>query len=285
MILDDNGEFELRFRTSPLPDPTFRQDLQRWSGQIGLSWARSSVPLATRKHPFSSTATTKGEHWLQRKIQTPTERKNQNDNRRPCTVKESGARFRAQSSPRNEAPQMYAMTPQAEIVLARLARAMFVKRETEGRKDGDGKSPSAHKEFFGIIEALSKAGCNILQARPNESPPLPGLGLNPLTGQPLPPPKGTDERTLLRSATLNFCAYLIGWRKSPYKTSTKCARPKPSERQWRNSNMPNTRIANPWRRGDQTAMAELFKRDPLLASILPAEAKPVELNLFGHNAI
>ena len=40
MILAENGEFELRFRTSPLPDPTFRQDLQRWSGQIGLSWAR-----------------------------------------------------------------------------------------------------------------------------------------------------------------------------------------------------------------------------------------------------
>jgi hypothetical protein len=40
MILDDNGEFELRFKTSPLPDPDFRRDLQRWSGQIGLSWAR-----------------------------------------------------------------------------------------------------------------------------------------------------------------------------------------------------------------------------------------------------
>src|SRR5947207_15934206 len=80
--------------------------------------------------------------------------------------------------------RMYAMTPQAEIVLGALARAMFVKREAEGRKDGDGKSMSAHKEFFTIVEALSKAGCNILQARPNESPAIPALWVSPLTGQP-----------------------------------------------------------------------------------------------------
>ena len=40
MTLSENGEFDLRFRTSPLPDPTFRRDLQRWSRQIGRSWAR-----------------------------------------------------------------------------------------------------------------------------------------------------------------------------------------------------------------------------------------------------
>jgi hypothetical protein len=40
MILAESGEFDLRFKTSPLPDPTFRRDLGRWFRQIGLSWAR-----------------------------------------------------------------------------------------------------------------------------------------------------------------------------------------------------------------------------------------------------
>jgi hypothetical protein len=37
---EDSGKFDLRFRSSPLPDPTFRRDLHRWAGQIGCGWAR-----------------------------------------------------------------------------------------------------------------------------------------------------------------------------------------------------------------------------------------------------
>jgi len=46
MTLDENGEFDLRFRSSPLPDPDFREDLQQWCGHIGLSWARHFGAIA-----------------------------------------------------------------------------------------------------------------------------------------------------------------------------------------------------------------------------------------------
>jgi hypothetical protein len=35
-----SGKFELRFRSSPLPDPNFCKDLHRWAGQVGCVWAR-----------------------------------------------------------------------------------------------------------------------------------------------------------------------------------------------------------------------------------------------------
>jgi hypothetical protein len=117
--------------------------------------------------------------------------------------------------------RMYAMTPQAEIVLAALARAMFVRREAEGRRDGDGKSVSAHKEFFGIVEALSKAGCNIVQARPSDAPELPALWTNPLTGQPLDAPKGLAERTLLQQRDPELLRLFDALEKEPYQTVAK----------------------------------------------------------------
>jgi hypothetical protein len=46
----------------------------------------------------------------------------------------------------------------------------------------------------------------------------------------------------------------------------------------------STHLANPFRRSDRTAMATLFKRDPMLAAFCEAESKPVELALFGTAA-
>jgi hypothetical protein len=35
-----SGQFNLRFRSSPLSDPDFRRALHRWAKQIGTGWAR-----------------------------------------------------------------------------------------------------------------------------------------------------------------------------------------------------------------------------------------------------
>jgi hypothetical protein len=40
---------------------------------------------------------------------------------------------------------------------------------------------------------------------------------------------------------------------------------------------------NPWRRNDKTAQAQFVKRDPDLAKFYQAEAKDVEIPLFGRN--
>ena len=98
---------------------------------------------------------------------------------------------------------------------------MFVKREAEGRKDGDGKSPSAHKEFFGIVEALARAGCNILQARPNEPKPIPALWTNPLTDNRCRRQKRPDERALLAKTDPDLLQWFDRLEKSPYQTVAK----------------------------------------------------------------
>jgi hypothetical protein len=176
----------------------------------------------------------------------------------------------------------YALPPQAKVLLGSLARAMFVKRQAKGRTDMDGKPPSAHKEFFGIVEALAKAGANILQARPNDPKPLPALWLSPLTGQPLGAPKGIGERSLLQKLDPDLLRLFDALEKEPYKVV----------QQMRSDEAKRTAMAaieygegehavNPFRTNDQTQMANLFKHDPLLAQFCQAEAKDVELNLFG----
>jgi len=178
--------------------------------------------------------------------------------------------------------RIYALPPQARIVLAALARAMFVKREAEGRKDMDGKEPSAHKEFFTLIEALAKAGCNILQARPNELAPIPALWTNPLTGQPLPPPKGIGERTLLQKLDPSLLQMFDALEKEPYQTVAKMREDEARrEAMAKIEYNESTHLANPFCRNDESAKAELFKRDPMLAQFCQQEARPVELNLFG----
>ena len=156
---------------------------------------------------------------------------------------------------------------------------MFVKRLAEGRSD---KEPSPWKEFFGIVEALSKAGVNILQARPNEPKPLPTPWLHPIIGQPLPPPKGMGERSLLQKLDPELLQMFDRLEKEPYQTVAKM-REDEAKRQAMKAIEYNelTHQANPFRLNDQTDMANLFKHDPMLAQFCQQEARDVSLNLFG----
>src|SRR5215471_17822551 len=90
----------------------------------------------------------------------------------------------------------YALTNESRNVLGVLAKAMFERRIAEGRSQYDAV-PTQHAEFFDIIQRLNDAGCNLLQERPGDEKPLPSAWLNPLTQQPLPPPKTPDERAVL----------------------------------------------------------------------------------------
>jgi hypothetical protein len=201
----------------------------------------------------------------------------------PAQLRKAARDFALKALQEMKTHRMYAMTPQAEIVLASLARAMFLRREIEGRKDGDGKSPSAHKEFFGLVEALSKAGCNILQARPTNPKPLPQVWRNPLNNEPLPPPKGVGERSLLQKLDPELLQMFDALEKEPYQTVAKM-RQAEAQREAMSAIEYNesTHLANPFCRNDESAKAELFKRDPALAQFCQQEAKDVELNLFGQ---
>jgi hypothetical protein len=64
----------------------------------------------------------------------------------------------------------YALDEQGKVALGALARAMFIRRDEEGRSHMDAK-PTTWQEFFGIIEHLAAAGANVLQKRPGDPPP------------------------------------------------------------------------------------------------------------------
>jgi hypothetical protein len=197
----------------------------------------------------------------------------------PKTLRKAAKDFALQALQKLKNNRLYALTPQSEIVLAALARSMFEIRKAQGRSD---KEPSPWKEFFTVIEALSQAGCNILQSRPTDPKPLPALWTNPVTGQPLPPPKGIAERSLLQQRDPELLRLFDALEKEPYQTVAKM-RENEAKRQAMAAIEYNelTHEANPFRRRDQTEMANLFKHDPTLAQFCQQEAKDVELNLFG----
>jgi hypothetical protein len=133
-----------------------------------------------------------------------------------------------------------------------------------------------------VIDALARSGCNILQDRPSDAKPLPELWRHPLTGEPLPAPKGIAERSLLHKLDPELARLFDALEKSPYQTVAQM-RSDAAKREAMAAIVYNesTHEANPFRRGDRTEMAVAFKRDPLFAAFCEQEARPVELNLFG----
>src|SRR5262249_51850694 len=147
-----------------------------------------------------------------------------------------------------------------------LAAAMFQRRAAEGRSDMDGKPPSSHQEFFGIIQNLADAGCNLLQARPGDEKPLPKAWTNPLTGQPLPSPRTPDERAVLAKSDPQLLQLLDELEKRPYATINKL-RQAEAQRQ-AVMGIPYTQREhelNTFRGDNKTAHAQFVKRDPDLA--------------------
>jgi hypothetical protein len=175
----------------------------------------------------------------------------------------------------------YALTPESTIMLSALAAAMAQHHKAEGRDKDDLYN---EKPFRWLINYLSQSGCNILQKRPSDSKSLPKPWLDPITGAPLPPPKGPDERGILQRTDPDLLAWYDAMEKSPYKAvSDHLAQeayrkalqgiPYGSEEHER----------NPFRNKDETSKNLLAKRDPELAKFYQAEAVPVEIPLFGKN--
>jgi hypothetical protein len=174
----------------------------------------------------------------------------------------------------------YALTDESKRTLSTLAAAIFTRRKMEGRPPDAEPSPQA--EFIAVITALANAGVNVLQSRPTDPKPLPQVWRNPLNNEPLKAPRGIAERSLLQKLDPDLLQMFDQLEKEPYQT-VHAMREAEAKRAAMAaiSYDENAHEANPFRRNDQTAMAELHKRDPLLGSFCQQEARPVELNLFG----
>jgi hypothetical protein len=114
--------------------------------------------------------------------------------------------------------------------------------------------------------------------------PLPKPWLDPITGAPLPPPTSLEERSVLAKVDPDLLAWYDRMEKSPYKTVADHL----AEEAHRKAlgGIPygqEHHKTNPFRGNDQTAKAQLVKRDPDLAKFYEEEAKPVEIPLFGRN--
>jgi hypothetical protein len=174
----------------------------------------------------------------------------------------------------------YALTQDAERTLTALLASVFERRKMQNRPATD--EPVAQKEFMELVTTLARSGCNILQARPTDPKPLPALWTNPLTGKALGAPKGIAERSLLQKLDPELLRLFDQLEKSPYQTVAEMREDEARRQAMSAIKYDGTaHEANPFRRGEQSEMAALFKRDPMLAQFCQQEARPVELNLFG----
>jgi hypothetical protein len=177
----------------------------------------------------------------------------------------------------------YALTPEAKNTLAVLARAMFERRTAEGRDQADAK-PTPWEEFSEIIKKLSQAGVNVLQNRPGDAKPVPEVWRNPLSYEPLPPPKTLDEKAILAKHDPELLRWFEEMGKHPYKTVA-AHKEAEAQRQSRQAIHYDGKVhqTNVFRGDNLTAKSEFQKRDPDLARFFEEESHPVELPLFGPN--
>src|SRR5262245_14918462 len=85
----------------------------------------------------------------------------------------------------------YALTDEAKNTLAIFASAMLERRKAEGRTSSD--TPTQRQEMAALIEKIAAAGCNLLQKRPGDAPPVPKPWTDPVTGEALPNPWVTND--------------------------------------------------------------------------------------------
>jgi hypothetical protein len=180
-------------------------------------------------------------------------------------------------------PRKYAFTNEARDGGAVMTAAVRERRNTEGRYLDD--KPSLREEVTALIEKLAAAGVNILQKRPGDAKPLPKPWVDPVTGQPLPPPTDLTGKMFLRKHDPDLADHYDGMQKDPYGY-VQSLREKEARRQLL-AEIPygkNEHAVNPFRGTDMRAQNNLIKSaTPDLVEFYKAEAKDVEIPLFGKN--
>jgi hypothetical protein len=105
----------------------------------------------------------------------------------------------------------YALDETALDSLANFGIAWLEERVSGGQRFDPG-------EFEKIIGDIVEAEPSLRQERPSDPKPPPKPWVNPLTGQPVPPPKGIDEKGVLAERDPELLAFLEAFEKKPYQT-------------------------------------------------------------------
>jgi hypothetical protein len=194
--------------------------------------------------------------------------------------------FALKAYERMKGHRAYALDADSKNKLAILATALIQKRNAAGRADGDG-TPSAQQEMTELLTKLGDAGLNLFQRRASTPRPLPKLWLDPVSGQPLGPPKDLKERSLLEQTDPVLLAHFDSMANSPYARVLKL-RQEEAQRKIIDAipYSPDTHnpTVNPFLGTDMTAQGQFEKNvNPETLAFYKYEAQPVRLDLFGKD--
>jgi hypothetical protein len=172
--------------------------------------------------------------------------------------------------------RVYAQSSELPTAIGVLAAAYHA---NGGSLDNDNR-----KKFGEVLLRLKPAISGLFKDQPGDAKPLPKPWLNPVTNQPLPPPKTMGEKTLLRKHDPDLATHYEEMERDPYAYIQKL----------RDAEAKRVMLAaipygpaehknNVFRGNDQTAIAQFIKRDPELAKYYQGEAKSADIPLFGQN--
>jgi hypothetical protein len=178
----------------------------------------------------------------------------------------------------------YALNDESKNTLAVLARALLDKRKAEDRHDMDG-TPGSMKEMIDLLTKLDDAGLNLRQRRAHAPTPIPELWVDPVTKQPLPPPKGLAERSLLAKIAPDLLQHFDVMEREPYAHIQKL-RDEEAQRKVIDAivydESAHNPAVNPYLSDNLTAKSNFEKSaSPELVEFCKREAVPVTLPLFG----
>jgi hypothetical protein len=170
----------------------------------------------------------------------------------------------------------YALTDQPASELGVLAAAYHA---NGGSLDNDNR-----KKFGEFLLSLKPNIPGLFQDRPGDPKPMPKPWVDPVTGQPLPPPTDLKGKTLLRKYDPALADHYEAMARDPY-AHLQSLREREAQRDAL-AKIPYSseqHETNPFRRNDKTAQSRFVKRDPDLAKFYAEEAKGVSIPLFGGN--
>ena len=210
----------------------------------------------------------------------------------PKKLRLSAMKFAEEAYSKVKNNRSYALTPQACVGLAALARAMFERRIAEGRSETDAP-PSTWQEFFGIIDKLAAAGANIIQKRPGDAKPPPKPWLDPVTGAALPnpwldaadnKPSNLKAQTILQQRDPELAEHYKAMAADPY--GRLAALQDDEAARAATEAIPygeKEHSVNPFRTNDLAEQSAFIRSSPALVTFFKNEAADVEIPLFGKN--
>jgi len=134
-------------------------------------------------------------------------------------------------------------------------------------------------EFVETIDALHKNGVRgLIQDRPGEPKPQPKVWLDPISGQPLPPPRTQTEKAFLRQHDPALADHYDAMEQNPY-AHIHALREAESKREQALAFKydADAHATNPWRSGNLTDQTQFARQNSELVPFYKNEAEDVVL--------